>query len=123
MIWLALLAGVGTAIRSGVATAKKVVISLADVPGLKDVGGSAIVGLKGRKILLVRVSDEKVVALDTLCTHQKCTVAYKKSWGEIRCPCHGSRFDKMGKVVTGPATKSLKSYPVSIKDGKIVIEL
>ena len=46
--------------------------------------------------------------LSATCPHLGGVVAWnpaEKSWD---CPCHGSRFDCHGKVITGPATSDLK---------------
>jgi Rieske Fe-S protein len=47
--------------------------------------------------------------LSAACNHLGCMVhwnAAEKSWD---CPCHGSRFDKYGKVINGPANRDLGS--------------
>ncbi|HYQ28148.1 MAG TPA: FAD-dependent oxidoreductase, partial [Polyangiaceae bacterium] len=49
--------------------------------------------------------------LSATCPHLGGVVAWnsaEKSWD---CPCHGSRFDCHGKVVTGPAISDLKPIP------------
>ena len=49
-------------------------------------------------------------ALDLVCTHLGCTVSVTTA--ELVCPCHGSRFDRQGKVLAGPADRPLKRYRV-----------
>ena len=44
-------------------------------------------------------------ALSLVCTHLGCAVNVTETG--LLCPCHGSRFDRQGKVLTGPATKPL----------------
>lgn len=42
-----------------------------------------------------------------VCAHLGCVVAWnstEKSWD---CPCHGSRYDKLGRVINGPSIKNL----------------
>lgn len=42
------------------------------------------------------------------CTHLGCALKYIDSEEVYECPCHGSKYDKNGKVIIGPALKDLK---------------
>jgi glycine/D-amino acid oxidase-like deaminating enzyme/nitrite reductase/ring-hydroxylating ferredoxin subunit len=70
-------------------------------------GTGAVVRRGLRKIAIYR--DERGTAHEcaATCPHLGCVVhwnAAEKSWD---CPCHGSRFDRHGTVITGPATRPL----------------
>lgn len=89
------------------------VIKLSDYPSLANVGGYAMIT---NTVIVIRKSSSKFIALNTICTHKKCDVEYDGNGFE--CPCHGSTFDKNGKVTEGPATKNLKSYKVTFDSGE-----
>ena len=58
----------------------------------------------GRSIAIVRDADG-VFAISTVCTHLGCLV--KQGSDGFHCPCHGSQFAADGRVLRGPAPKSL----------------
>lgn len=57
-------------------------------------------------------------ALDLTCPHLGCTVNLNND--QFVCPCHGSRFDLEGRVLKGPAGRSLKQHEIS-EDGDDLI--
>ncbi len=80
------------------------------------VGGALV--FKQERIALVR-EGEAVIALSLICTHLGCTVSVTPD-GMV-CPCHGSRFDRNGKVLTGPAQRSLARLTVQQVGAELVI--
>ena len=53
---------------------------------------------------------ESVYALNLVCTHLGCTVNVTPTG--LICPCHGSTFDREGRVLEGPADRPLERYLV-----------
>jgi Rieske Fe-S protein len=61
-------------------------------------------------------------AMSMQCTHAGCAVAMSGST-QLLCPCHASRFDHMGNVLAGPATKPLPHFPVTVDaTGNITVD-
>jgi glycine/D-amino acid oxidase-like deaminating enzyme/nitrite reductase/ring-hydroxylating ferredoxin subunit len=42
-----------------------------------------------------------------ICTHLGCVISWNSTEQSWDCPCHGSRFDKLGHVINGPANIDL----------------
>ncbi|GAB4297277.1 MAG: hypothetical protein Fur0034_07140 [Desulfuromonadia bacterium] len=61
------------------------------------------------------------MALSLVCTHLGCTVSVGE--GEMVCPCHGSRFDREGGVLSGPAASPLGRLPVVVGEGIVEVIL
>jgi cytochrome b6-f complex iron-sulfur subunit len=51
-----------------------------------------------------------------------CVVPWNKAENKFMCPCHGSQYDKNGKVVRGPAPLSLALAHVEQADGKVTLK-
>jgi cytochrome b6-f complex iron-sulfur subunit len=84
-------------------------LTLAQNSALNTAGGSIIV----QSIIVANVGGDAFVALDSICTHQGCTVEFNLAAGNFQCPCHGSVYSKTGTVINGPAPDPLKLYAVS----------
>ena len=77
--------------------------SVDDIP--KDSG--AVLRRGAGKIAVYRDATGALHERSAACPHLGCIVAWnpaEKSWD---CPCHGSRFDKFGEVINGPANVGL----------------
>ena len=81
-------------------------------------------GLKGDATYLI-LDDQKNLAdfaLNAVCTHLGCVVPWNKAENKFMCPCHGSQYNKEGKVVRGPAPLSLALAHVEAVDGKVTLK-
>ncbi|MGH2398361.1 MAG: Rieske (2Fe-2S) protein [bacterium] len=64
-------------------------------------------------------------ALDNTCTHVGGPLGEGKVDGMIvTCPWHGSKFDiTTGALVGPPARRPVTAYPVSVKNGEVMLEV
>jgi cytochrome b6-f complex iron-sulfur subunit len=61
-----------------------------------------------------------IKAVSAICTHLGCVV--RKTEDGFTCPCHGSSYDRSGKVLAGPAPRDLDWLKVEMSpEGKLII--
>jgi len=66
--------------------------------------------------------DGSFLALSPVCTHLQCIVSLGRD--ALVCPCHGSTYDRTGRVLRGPAEQPLRRYPTALSpDGTLTISL
>jgi len=74
-----------------------------------------------KKIYIYRTR-QYIRAISGVCTHLGCTI--NKSEKGFKCPCHGSQFNMLGEPYSGPASRPLDRYQVSIdKRSQVTINL
>lgn len=91
-------------------------LSLPDVASLTR-GEAAIVSMDGSAVAAYRDPDGDLHAVSPTCSHLGCGVRWNHAENTWDCPCHGSRFDIDGSVLTGPATESLRRIEVDTPVG------
>jgi cytochrome b6-f complex iron-sulfur subunit len=79
--------------------------------------GGALV-FREERVALLR-EGETVYALSLVCTHLGCSVTVTADG--LVCPCHGSRFDRQGKVLHGPADRPLSLLECEEQGGFIEV--
>ena len=81
----------------------------------------AAVAYERMNVVLFR-DGERIAAISSICTHLGCTLAVRDRGFE--CPCHGSRFDPLGRRLTGPATRDLPWYQIDLlADGRAIVRM
>jgi len=98
--------------RSG--SKRTVLVSCADA----DVPPNGALVFQDQRIALMR-NQGGLYALSLVCTHLGCTVTV--SAAELACPCHGSVFDREGRVVKGPADRALGRLQVVEREGCVEV--
>ena len=80
-----------------------------DVASIEQIvpGHGAVVVESGGKVAVYRDERGGVHKRSAVCPHLGCIVAWNPAASTWDCPCHGSRFDKLGAVINGPSARDL----------------
>ena len=79
-----------------------------------QLGNGGIVEINGDKVGIYKRDDGKIFAVKPFCGHLGCLVTWnnlEKTWD---CPCHGSRYDYRGNIITEPTVKALERIKLDI---------
>ncbi|WP_312992067.1 FAD-dependent oxidoreductase [Chryseobacterium flavum] len=75
-------------------------------------GEAKVIRYESESYALYKESDGTLHLLKSTCPHAACEVRWNSAELSWDCPCHGSRFNVNGKILTGPTTRNLqKIFP------------
>jgi nitrite reductase/ring-hydroxylating ferredoxin subunit len=79
----------------------------------------------GSSIFIVNTGEE-ILALDRRTPFtfigRRCYYAWVEANGRFEDPCSGSKFTLNGRLIQSPAPRNLDQYPVTIKNGRLLID-
>ena len=80
-------------------------------------------GSEGFWLVNLQPDENKLVALNTICTHLGCIPNWLLGDQKFKCPCHGSGYYKDGINFEGPTPRPLERFAISKDpDGFIVVD-
>lgn len=79
---------------------------------------SGIVIHKGQRVGIYRDFNDDYHMVSTKCPHLGCSLEWNQNELTWDCPCHGSRFDYRGNIISNPATRgTLDKCQLTFGDG------
>lgn len=71
-----------------------------------------IIEINNEKVGIYKDTSGNIFAVKPVCSHLGCLLSWNDADKTWDCPCHGSRFDYMGKNIYDPAVKDLEKYNI-----------
>jgi cytochrome b6-f complex iron-sulfur subunit len=62
-----------------------------------------------------------VIAIFQKCVHLGCRVPWCQTSQWFECPCHGSKYNRVGEKKGGPAPRGLDQFPIEVDAGTVTI--
>lgn len=98
--------------------------AIGTVAELEEQGSLSSKTFQGEQVAVIRnPGAEDVIAVNSLCTHQGCSVEWDGDAQVFACPCHGSTFNPDGSVATGPATDPLESFEAKVEEDQVLVKV
>jgi cytochrome b6-f complex iron-sulfur subunit len=71
---------------------------------------------------IVEGMEKGYVALYQKCVHLGCRVPWCETSQWFECPCHGSKYNRVGEKKGGPAPRGLDRFPLEVSGGQITVD-
>ena len=71
---------------------------------------------------IVEGMEQGYVALSQKCVHLGCRVPWCKTSQWFECPCHGSKYNRVGEKRGGPAPRGLDRWPLTVSGNSIEVD-
>src|SRR6202045_4882101 len=82
-------------------------LSYWEAPDDLEPGEGAVIRRGLKKVTVYRDESGELHEMTAVCPHLKCIVHWNRTETTWDCPCHGSRFDALGKDLNGPSIADL----------------
>jgi cytochrome b6-f complex iron-sulfur subunit len=76
---------------------------------------------KPQGIWMIR-EEERIAALNIICTHLGCIPNWLPNDRKFKCPCHGSGYKPNGVNFEGPTPRPLERFRILVEDGIVVVD-
>ncbi len=91
---------------------------------ISKAGTAVMLNYQNGQLLVDHPSVNTFNALSPICTHQGCLISnYDYGSYQFVCPCHGSRYDVNGNVVSGPAPSPLQKYQAQFSGSLLTVNV
>ena len=88
---------------------KRMIIKNKKVTELKK-NQSLIIKHKNKYLGIYRDDNEELYIIDVRCPHLGCILSFNKEERAYECPCHGSKFNYKGELLSSPSIYDTKKY-------------
>jgi Rieske Fe-S protein len=64
-------------------------------------------------------TDKDIAVLSSTCPHLGCPINWHPQASEFVCPCHGGRFDVVGRQAGGPPPRGMDALEFEVRAGRL----
>ncbi len=104
----------------------KIIVDLARAPELAMINGAIRLEAEEipERVLVIQGDDSQYYAFKNRCTHGKRRLDPMPGMQQVQCCSIGkSIYDYNGKIISGSAKDDIRTYPVTVDNGKLLITL